>query len=70
MLLRLALIVASLSFIGGCVNGMKMQVAPPQCTVDEKSSECSTQQQEPDSMMEEEFFQDEVNASGFYDWRA
>lgn len=69
MLLRLSLIIASLSFVAGCVNGMKMQVAPPQCTVDEKSPECSTQQQEPDPMTEEEFFQDDASI-GFYDWRA
>ncbi|MCH2546914.1 MAG: hypothetical protein MK052_04800 [Alphaproteobacteria bacterium] len=53
------------SFIAGCFNGMKVDVAPPSCTVDENSPECVTQPHEPIPMENESFFKDEVSA---FDW--
>jgi PBP1b-binding outer membrane lipoprotein LpoB len=60
MILRLILAGMAAMFVAGCSGGMKIDVAPPQCTVDEKSADCSTQQQEPAPMMEEDFFRDEI----------
>lgn len=62
MFLRLALTISMVSFIAGCFSGMKVDVAPPQCTVDEKSPECYSQPKDPAPMNEEDFFRDEAAA--------
>lgn len=57
MILRLALMISMASFIAGCFSGgMKMSVAPPQCTVNEKSPDCYSQPKEPTPMSEDSFF--------------
>lgn len=40
----------------GCLGKMQFDVAPPQCTVDEKSSDCSSVPTNPSLMTEEPFF--------------
>lgn len=55
-MLRLALAVSLLSFTAGCFQGMRVDVEPPACTVDEKSPECYSQPKNPDLMTEDEYF--------------
>lgn len=56
MLLRIALIISMVSFTAGCFHGMKVDVAPPACTFDEKSPECYSQPKGPDLMTEDDYF--------------
>lgn len=56
MIIRMALLVSLVSFITGCFNGMRVGVAPPECTVDERSAKCTTAPKVPAPMTEENFF--------------
>lgn len=60
MFIRLGLSVVIVSFIAGCVNGMMVDVAPPDCTTNEKSAECYSQPKEPPPMSEDAFFKDAI----------
>jgi hypothetical protein len=59
MFARLALTFAMAFIVAGCLKNMKVDVAPPACTVDEKSPECYSQPKEPSPMNEDAFFKDE-----------
>lgn len=65
-MLRLAATVCMVSFIAGCFNGMDVDVAPPECTVDENSPECSTVPTQPTPMTDEDFFQDETSLMHYW----
>ncbi|MBM3618144.1 MAG: hypothetical protein FJX23_06305 [Alphaproteobacteria bacterium] len=56
MLIRLSAIALSALLLVACSKNMSINVAPPECTVDEKS-DCSTIRQEPNAMTDEPFFQ-------------
>jgi len=60
MFIRLALAVSLLSFMAGCFNGMRVDIATPECTVNEKSPECTSQPKEPLPMSEDGFFDGSV----------
>lgn len=66
MFIRLALSICMVSFIVGCFSGMRVDVAPPECTADENSPECRTVPIEPQPMSEEDFFQDESNLMHYW----
>lgn len=56
MFARLTLMLLAGISISGCLNTMQFDVAPPQCTVDEKTSDCSSVPTNPSLMTEEPFF--------------
>ena len=45
---------------------MDVDVAPPDCTVNERSTDCRTVPNAPNPMTEEEFFQDETNLMEYW----
>lgn len=57
MFVRLTLIMLIAFSTSGCLGKMQFDVAPPQCTVDEKTSDCSSVPTNPGLMTEEPFFQ-------------
>lgn len=56
MHLRIITLALSVLVLAACSKNMAINVAPPECTVDEKS-DCSTIRQEPNAMTDEAFFQ-------------
>lgn len=57
---RLALIFSLFVVFTACSKNMAVNVRPPECTVDEKSSDCSTAPRQPSDMTEEPFFKDKA----------
>lgn len=56
MIIRFSLLVLSALLLAACSKNMSINVAPPECTVGERS-DCSTIRQEPNAMTDEPFFQ-------------
>lgn len=56
MNLRLVILACTVVALAACSKNMAINIAPPECTVDEKS-DCTTIRQNPNAMTEEAFFQ-------------
>lgn len=58
--IRLALFACLLVVAAACSKNMSVSVRPPECTVDEKTSDCTTAPRKPSDMTEEPFFKDKT----------
>lgn len=70
MFIRSALTVCMVSFVAGCFNGMKVDIAPPMCSLDFRTSDCGTAPKDPKPMSDELFFQNETNLLPYWNTTA